>query len=253
MSPSDLRVSWRFCSGQDFADNAAVHIGESVITALKAESELQVVESQQLQDGGVQVVDVHFAFDWSEAHFVGGTVNVSGFDSAAGQPHGKGIDVVIAAGGFPGFAHGSASEFAAPNDESIFEQSASFEVEYECSGGLIDFAADGVESGVEVSAFSAVMVPVGVVQLDKANAAFDHAACQQAVGGEGRLSWDCSVEIECTFAFGAEVREFRGGGLHGEGRFAGFDSSANFGVTYVLHTDGVELTDGAGEISLSFA
>lgn len=186
----------------------------------------------------------------SEAEFVGGAVEVSGFEPTAGRPHCEGVDVVVSSGGFAGFSHGGAAEFAAPNDECIFEESAFFEIFDESGGGLIDFAADLIECGVEVGVFAAVVVPVGVVELDESYTAFDHASGEQAVVGEGGLSGLCPVQFECVFGFLFELGEFRGGDLHGEGSFVGFDASLNFGVADFGESEGVESADGTCEVQL---
>ena len=217
-------------SGDDFGHHLTMDIGESVIAALEAEGEPQVIESEEVEDGGVEVVDMESAVGGAEAEFVGGAVEVSGFETTAGCPHGEGVDVVVASGGFAGFAHGSAAKFAAPDDECIFEETAFFEIFDESDGGLIDIATDLIECGVEVSAFAAVVVPVGVVELYEADAAFDHASGEEAVIGEGGLSGLGAVHVECVFGFLFDLGEFGGGDLHGEGGFVGFDASLDFGV-----------------------
>ena len=54
-----------------------VHVGEAEVAALEAVGELLVVEAEQVQDGGVQVVDVDLALDDAEAEFVGRAVDVA--------------------------------------------------------------------------------------------------------------------------------------------------------------------------------
>ena len=50
-------------SRYDLPDHASMHIGEAVVAASVAVSEAFVIETQEVQDGGVQVVDVNFVFD----------------------------------------------------------------------------------------------------------------------------------------------------------------------------------------------
>ena len=223
---------------------------ESIVAALEAEREAEVIKSEEMEDGGVQIVDVEATFGGAEAEFVGGAVEVSGFEPTAGCPHGEGVDVVIASGSFAGFTHWCAAEFATPNHECVFEESAFPEIFDECSGGLIDFAADLIECGIEVGAFAAVVVPVRVVELDEADAAFDHAAGEEAVVGKGCLSGLGTVHFEGVFGFLIELCEFRGGDLHGEGGFVGFDACLNFGVADFGESEGIEAADGAGEVLL---
>jgi hypothetical protein len=49
---------------------------------------------------------------------------LAGLDAAAGQPHGEGVDVVVAADAVAIFAHRGAAELAAPDDERVVEQPA---------------------------------------------------------------------------------------------------------------------------------
>ena len=48
-----------------------MHVGEAEVAALEAVGELGVVEAEQVQDGGVEVVDVDLVLDGVEAEFVG--------------------------------------------------------------------------------------------------------------------------------------------------------------------------------------
>ncbi len=48
-----------------------MHVGEAEVAALEAEGELLVVEAEQVQDRGVEVVDVDAVFDGAEAELVG--------------------------------------------------------------------------------------------------------------------------------------------------------------------------------------
>lgn len=119
----------------DVMDNFAVDIGESEVASGVAVSEFFVVEAEEVQHGGVEVVDVDAIFDGLESEFVGGAVDVSAFDAAACEPCGEAVVIVIAAVDFSGvgaglgeFDGGGASEFAAAQDECVFEHAALFEI-----------------------------------------------------------------------------------------------------------------------------
>src|SRR5439155_3094298 len=73
-----------------------VDIGQSEVPAAVAEGELLVVHAHEVQEGGVQVVDVHLILDGIEAELVGGAVGESALDAAAGEPDGEAGAVVIA-------------------------------------------------------------------------------------------------------------------------------------------------------------
>ena len=59
------------CSRQQPLDDLAVHVGQAEVAALEAVGQLGVVEAQQVQDRGVQVVDVDLVLDDVEAELVG--------------------------------------------------------------------------------------------------------------------------------------------------------------------------------------
>ena len=61
-------------------------------------SEAFVVEAEEVEDGGVEVVDGDGVFFGFEAEVVGGAVGVAFFDAGAGEEAGEGVGVVVAAG-----------------------------------------------------------------------------------------------------------------------------------------------------------
>src|ERR1700679_2771458 len=79
-----------------------------------------------MQDRRVQVVDLDLVFDGVITVVVGGAINRSPLDSAASQPHGESIGIVIAAVGSLG--HRGPAELAAPDDQSALEQTACLQV-----------------------------------------------------------------------------------------------------------------------------
>ena len=92
--------------------------------------------------------------DGTEAQFIGGAMEITGLETATSRPHGEGINVVVTAGAFAGFAHGCAAKFTAPDHEGVFEQSALFQVEDERYGRLIDFFANLIKRSVQIGAFA---------------------------------------------------------------------------------------------------
>ena len=58
-------------------------VGEPEVAALEAVGEALVVHAQDVQDGGLQVVDVDGIVGDAIAEFVGGAVDVAAFDAAA--------------------------------------------------------------------------------------------------------------------------------------------------------------------------
>ena len=86
-----------------------MHVGQPEVAAGVAVGELLVVEAEEVQDRGVQVVDVDLLLDRLEAEFVGGAVDVAAAHAAAGQPHREAVVIVVAAVDLAGVAPGVGS------------------------------------------------------------------------------------------------------------------------------------------------
>ena len=98
--------------------------GQAVVAAVVVERELVVWQTEKMQDRGVQIAEVDFAFHRSGSRIVGSSVDVSLLDAAAGQPKGKAVGIVA---GFVLAVVGrqtGPSELAAPDDQRVVEQSA---------------------------------------------------------------------------------------------------------------------------------
>src|SRR5262247_4524846 len=69
----------------------AMHVGQTEIAPAVPEGQPGVIESEQMQDGRVEIVDVAFVLDHFHSVIVGFAVSHSAFDSAAGQPRRVGV------------------------------------------------------------------------------------------------------------------------------------------------------------------
>ena len=116
-----------------------VHVGEAEVAAGVVVGETFVVEAEEVEDGSLEIVDVDFVFGDVEAELIGFAIG-PGLGATAGHEGGEGLRVVIAAGvttkGRVGFNHGSAAEFAAPDDEGFIKKAVSLEIFDEGGGGL---------------------------------------------------------------------------------------------------------------------
>src|SRR6266849_641923 len=90
-----------------------------------------MVEAEEAQDGGVQVVNVDDILNRSEAKVVGAADDLATLDAATGQPGGEAIRVMIAAGRLVRIAavgHGRAPKFSTPNHQRLLQQASGFQV-----------------------------------------------------------------------------------------------------------------------------
>ena len=125
----------------------ATHVGQPKIPAAEAEREPFVVEAEEMQDGGVEVVHGADVFDGMHAQFVGRAVDGPTFHSPTGEPDGKAFGMMVAS-----VATGrvrSATEFTGPDDERVVEQASGFPVLDEAGDRLV-----GIEGVLLVTLFS---------------------------------------------------------------------------------------------------
>ncbi len=67
-------------------DDIALDVGEAEISAGVTVGKLGVVESQDVKDGGVEVVDMYLIADDVIAGFIGGAMHETRFNTTAGEP-----------------------------------------------------------------------------------------------------------------------------------------------------------------------
>ena len=88
-----------------------------------------MIDTQGVEHGRVEVVDVDRVFKNVVGEVVGFADGLAGFDAAAGEPKAVAAGMVVAAeAGFGDFALavGGATEFAAPDNEGVVEEAALF-------------------------------------------------------------------------------------------------------------------------------
>jgi hypothetical protein len=69
----------------EVVQHGARDVGQAEVAAAATVGQRGVVDAEQVQDGGVQVV--HRLVDCREAEVVGGAVGDAALDAAAGEPH----------------------------------------------------------------------------------------------------------------------------------------------------------------------
>ena len=126
---------------QPFRHHTSADVGESEVAALEAVGQLQMVESEEVQECGLEVIHVYRAVGRMPADLIGCSPCLSTPDATTGHPQAEGERMMISPriGGstFAIFAQRCASEFSAPDDESGIEKTALFEVCQQCCDGLI--------------------------------------------------------------------------------------------------------------------
>lgn len=105
-----------------------------------------MVDTAKMHDGGLDVVDMDRFFGDVPAELIGGSEDLSATDTAPGHPPAEGFAEMVASVGFVGItlSEWGTSKLGGPDDQSIVEHSAFFEVFDEgCSGSFGVFALFG--------------------------------------------------------------------------------------------------------------
>ena len=125
-SENSGRTRLRRTSGQDGFFHAPRDVGEAEVAPGVFVGEFLVIETEEVEDGGVEVVHVDPSGNGGVAHLVGASMGVSGFGAASGQPGGEAARVVVTS--VLSLRKRRAPELATPPDQSVFEQPPLFEI-----------------------------------------------------------------------------------------------------------------------------
>jgi len=77
---SSIRLS------EDLLHHAPMHVSEPELTPLKWEGEPFMIDAEQMEDCGLEVMDVDASLGHIEAVVVGGAVRKAALDAAPGHP-----------------------------------------------------------------------------------------------------------------------------------------------------------------------
>src|SRR5438270_5322434 len=126
----------------------------------------------------MQIMDADLVCRGIEAELVRFAQSDARLNSAAGEPHGEAIRVMIASI-IAALDHGGPAKFTAPDYQGILEHVALLEIFDQRRAGLIGVLAVLLEIGGEID----VLVPGFVKELDEAHAALDQPSRQETVIG----------------------------------------------------------------------
>ena len=102
------------------------HIGKPEISTCMPKRETFVIETEQMQNGGMQVVHMDFVFYRLEAKLVGLSVGHSAFYSSSSEPHRETVMIVISSISI--FRRRRSTELTSPYHQRIVQQSSLFQV-----------------------------------------------------------------------------------------------------------------------------
>ena len=186
-------------------------IGEAEVASLEPVSQRGVINAEEIQHRGVQVMHVNHVLHRVVAQFVSVAVAETALDRTSGHPHRKALDVVIASGRSAApLRHRRPPELAAEHDQGIFEQPAILQVLDERGGRPIHVLATRLDAGLD----AAMVIPAAMVQVDEPHAAFRETPSQQAVRGVRAVPALGSVHFPNARRFGGEIYQLGNAHLH---------------------------------------
>ena len=144
--------------------------------------EAGVLDAEQVQHGGLEIVGVDGVFGGVVAEVVGRSIGRAAPDAAAGHPQREGLHVVVAAVvavGTVALVHGGAAKLATPDHQRVVEQAPLTEVAHQGRRGLVHRLGGLGDVGRQV----VVMVPTAVIQLDESDTPLGQTPGQEAVVG----------------------------------------------------------------------
>ena len=113
-----------------------MHIGQAALEAVVQEAQALVVESKQMKDRGVEIIDRADLLSGLVSELIRCAVAVGSLNAGAGQPGGEAEGVVVSpAGSF--LEGGHSPELRAPDHQGFFEQAAVLEVAQEGRSRLV--------------------------------------------------------------------------------------------------------------------
>lgn len=213
---------------KDFFHDVSVDIREAEVPTTVEIGEGFVIDAHEMEQGGVEIVDIDLVLHCVKTKIVRRSVVVSGFDTGSGEPGRKTVRIVIATVLVtPGhtvkeFKGGRAPEFAPANDEGVVEHAAHAEIMQKSGNGPVD--------GIGVASMPffqlRVLVPeiavarAGVIDRDVADSGFGKSAGEEEGAAKfvGMIVAD-AVEFLRRFRLILDVEEIGSFGLHPEGQF----------------------------------
>src|SRR3984957_4557431 len=128
-------------SSEHLFHHVAANISQAEIASLEFVRQAEMINTEAMQDGGLQVVDVHGIFEDVIGKVISLTDAQASLDPAAGHPNGEAARVMVAAvvrGAELALAIHGAAKFAGPYDECVIQHAALLEIEHQSGRGLID-------------------------------------------------------------------------------------------------------------------
>src|SRR5262249_8262192 len=161
---------------------------------------------QQVQDGGLEVMNMNFVFGDGETKLVGFAVHDARFHPATSKKNGETIRVMISAQdlafGCAPLAEWGPAKLTAPNDQRVIQQAALPQIADKSRYRLIHPRAFFCKAVVDTLRLDgAVEIPAPVKKLNETDALFEQPTGKETVIGKTRFTRRCAVLSQCLGGF----------------------------------------------------
>ena len=161
-----------------------VHICESHISPAEAECALGVLDTEQVEHGCVQVMDVPLVFDRFVSKVIGFSNTCSAFDPASSHPDGEAEWIMVPSVG--SLSKRGTAKFSGPYNKGFIEHAPGFKILNQPGDRLVDGHAVFIVPIHQILVLvPAVSVASGAGQFDEAHAPLDQTASDEALFAKG--------------------------------------------------------------------
>ena len=149
-----------------------MHIRQAEISSLETVGQFRMVEPQQMEECRMSIMHVDRVLGNIKPEIVRRTMDVSRPDPSTRKPKAEATIVVIPA--ILGLPHGRPSEFTAPDDHRILQESTFFQVAHQCRARLIGL----FRVLFDIPLQGTMLIPNFMKQLNEPDVPFYKSPCQ---------------------------------------------------------------------------
>lgn len=165
-------------------NDVSTHVGQAVIAPGEAIGQLRMVQTHEMKNRGVEIVDVHTVFSHADSMIVGRSVDHAAFHPCAGKPRRERPGMMFAPFGVGGIIERGSAEFGRPHDKRVVEQSPSFQVLQERRDRLVDVLGQRCMLADHVAVGIPIVRGTGIDQFHEADPSLDKPSRHEALPGE---------------------------------------------------------------------
>ena len=161
-----------------------MNVREPAIGAASAHREPLVVDAEEMEYGGVEVVSCRFFVGSLPTPRIAFTIGDARLDARAAHPGGENASVVVAP--FAPLRERHAAEFGIPEYQRVIQEPALPKIDEQAGNGFVGCRAHRRQFLLNAG----VIVPIvgraagAAPDLDKSHATLDHAPCQETTAPE---------------------------------------------------------------------